>query len=584
MSPRRGAGDALRGGGGVSEHVSNMGGLGGTHAGWVVSRGSLPVLALLILLTLACGPAASRSGAPDDGPPRSGGTLSMAIRSDPTGWDPWGNQRGNDPVRMAIEMTFSPLLAPAANTGESCAIVWEGELAESWQLAGDRGIEFKLREGIHWPNKAPLNGRALKASDVVYTMEERVKKGPAGTTFPTAAVFDRAVEVDATTVRFVLKQPFNFIDAFFIGGGGWVVPPETAGPDGKEWLEKPDLSWIGTGPFLFDQYQSGVKVAFKKNQDYFKAGKPYLDRVELLVMPDEATKLAALRSGLLDVYPKVGPSSMEDIKRANPEMFIKSCLSNFQAQLKFRLDKPPFNDERVRQAVSMAINREVIVKNVLLGQGAPVYHLYPLDPEVLKLEAYPPNVRRLLEYRPDEAKKLLAEAGYPQGIKTSMVWTQFYGSPWNEIAEAMVTMFKEAGIDTELKLTEYGAFLRVASSGSGTGEYEGMALSYSNLYSIDHVGAELHGKINRTDSWNMKKAGGDPKLEAMIEELWGATEPEKHKALAKEMQVYLAQKAYSVRSPSWGNGVMAQRWVKNLGWRGTDKIYTNLVDQVWISK
>jgi peptide/nickel transport system substrate-binding protein len=545
----------------------------------------LLLLAMTAVVALACGPSAVRETPAADQTPQRGGTVTVAMRSDPTGWDPWGSQRGNDPVRIPVEMVFSPLITPAANTDGKCEVIWEGDLAESWRLVGDNAVEFKIRPGVKWQNKAPLNGRELNVDDVVYTLEERVKKGSAGGTFPVGPVYEGAEATDKSTVLVHLKQPFNFVDAFFIGGAGWIVAKEAAGPDGKAWLEKPEQSWIGTGPFMFQEYQPGVKVAFTRNPDYYKTGKPYVDKIELLPMPDESTKMAALRSGVLDIYPKMGPQQAEEIKRTNPDMFVRSCLSNFGAQLKFKLDRPPFNDLRVRQAVSMAINRDVLVKNGVQGNGAPVYQLWPLDPEALKLEDYPPAQRRLLEHHPDEARKLLAEAGLPAGYKTTLVWSTSYGSPWNEFAEAMVTMLRDVGIDTELKIMEYGAYLGVASTTTGNGNYDGFALAYSNVFSSDQVASDYSARLPReADSWNLRKAGGDAKLEAMIEELWRTVDKEKHKALAKELQLYLTDKVYSIRSPSWGNNVVAQRSIKNLGWRGTDKIYTNLFDQIWVRK
>jgi peptide/nickel transport system substrate-binding protein len=511
-----------------------------------------------------------------------GGTLTFVQRADPTGWDIWGPQRTIDPVRASADMVFSPLIIPSANVTGGCDFTFEGELAESWKYLDNKTIEVKLRPGVKWQNKPPINGRDLVADDVVYTFEERFKQGGAGATFLGRTIFDHAEAVDPSTVRIFLKMPYaNFLEDLYTTGWGWIVPRGYAGPDGKEWLEAPEKSWIGTGPFTFKEFQPGVKVVFEKNPTYFKSGKPYLDRVEMLIIGDEPTKLAQMRAGTLDVYPSAGPRSSGDLKRTNDTMQVKSCPSRFTESLNFPLDKAPWSDVRVRQAVSMAINRDALVKTVLNNQDAYVSVLWPNDPEALKLDQLPAEARKYLEYRPDEAKALLAQAGFPNGFPTKLIFTQAYGSPWNELSEGIVTMLRGVGIQAELDLMEYGAYVRQIVV---NGEFETPVFRYANRFSIsDMAGGNLWSKHPQVDTTRLKKVP-DTKFDALIEEYWATFDPAKRKEQAKVIQAHIAETVPLIYNPTWGNALIAQPWVKNIGWRGNEKFFTNLLDQAWIDK
>ena len=143
-------------------------------------------------------PAATATPTPG---PQYGGTLSYWIRSDPPGWDPWGRTRFWDPTRKIAELVFNPLYSPAAQLGDSCNIELDPEIAESWSMVEPTVLEFKLRKGIKWHDKAPLNGRELTADDVVYTFNERYAKGLAGGSYVNQVFFDGAEKVDDYTVR-----------------------------------------------------------------------------------------------------------------------------------------------------------------------------------------------------------------------------------------------------------------------------------------------------------------------------------------------------------------------------------------------
>lgn len=519
--------------------------------------------------------------------PKRGGTLAYWIRSNPPNWDPWGTTRFWDPTRKIMEMVFNPLYSPAAQFGDSCVNELEPEIAESWSFVDPTTLQFKLRQGIKWHNKPPLNGRELKADDVVYTFNERYAKGPAAGAYVGKVFFDKAEKVDDYTVNVLLKKPFDFIQGWPSGNRqGHIVAPEAdTGKDAEgkpgAWRKDPTKSWVGTGPFMFDSFENGVKVSFSRNPDYFKDGLPYADKVDAHIIPDAATRLAALRSGKINIFPAASPRVLEEIRSTNKDFFTKSCPSLFHLGVRIRYDKAPWNDVRVRRALSMALDRDAIIKTALRGDGMAANVGWPLDPEALKLGDYPEETAQYLKYNPEKAKALLAEAGYPNGFDTKVVWTQAYGSPWQEVSEAMLTMLRGVGINAEFDIQEYRGGFRTMGSKHN---FESLYFGWTNSFDMGDLAATYFWSgMNPPNGFNYPEAT-DATLDAMVEKLWGAQGGDDRKAALEELQVYVADQAIRITSPVWGNGIVTRAEVKNVGWRGTNKMYHQIFENAWIDK
>lgn len=507
--------------------------------------------------------------------PLYGGTLAYWIRSDPPGWDPWGRTRFWDPTRKIAELVFNPLYSPAPQVGDSCAIELQPEIAESWAFTSPTTLEFKLRRGIRWHDKPPLNGRELTADDVVYTFNERFAKGLAGGAYVGQVFYDNAEKVDDYTVRINLKQPFDFVNGMPSGNRqGWIVAEEASAEDDRE---NPAASWVGTGPFMFVEHQSGTKVVFDRNPNYFKEGRPYASSVEAHIIPDAATRLAALRSGQINVFPAAAPRVLEEIRRTNPDFFTKSCPSLFHMEIRMRLDKEPWNDVRVRRAVSMALDRDAIVATALRGDGQPVLQGWPLDPEALELGDYPDEVARYMQYNPDLAVEMLAEAGYPDGFETTVMWTGQYGSPWQEVAETVLTMLRAVGIKADFNIQEYGPFLGAGSQQA----YDDLYFGWTNSFDFNDLASTYYW--SEVQPRNTLSLAPDAELDAIVARLWASDESNRESVL-RELQVYVADQSYRVTSPVWGNGVVARPEVRDVGWRGTNKMYHQIFENAWLDQ
>ena len=151
----------------------------------------------------------------------------------------------------------------------------------------------------------------------------------------------------------------------------WIIAPEVVEKFGD--LKKAE-SAIGTGPFLLERYEPNVKTVFKRNPEYFLKDQPYIDGVEWLVLDDESTGLAMYRTGQIDCAPNhwwtVRQADLELLKKSHPHLHYRDFLSIVASGITMRTDQPPFNDVRVRRAISQAIDRQGLIEAVSI-RGEP---------------------------------------------------------------------------------------------------------------------------------------------------------------------------------------------------------------------
>jgi len=248
-----------------------------------------------------------------------------------------------------------------------------------------------------------------------------------------------------------------------------------------------------------------------------------------------------------------------------------------------RSDKPPFNDIRLRRAVAMAIDHQAIIKTLWDGQAEQVPGLPKSTSYALSPQDFPPEVRRYLEYRPDEAKKLLAEAGYtPESpLDVLITVTPQYPSPYMEQAEAILSMLNKIGIRARLNTLEYGAFLEQVARRQTYPA--GMAISRAT-YSTPGAPFAL---INFHSTWGgsaNRSIVRDPQMDKLIE-AWSATPVEtERQRLAREIQIRAVDQAYRVPLPVPVETVILQPWVKNFFGKAYLRHLGGILEKTWIDK
>ena len=243
----------------------------------------------------------------------------------------------------------------------------EPHLAESWERPNDTTYVFKLRKGVRFHAKPPVNGRELTAEDVVFTFQRALTiKGN-----PNRAAFeeiDKVEALDRYTVRFTMKEPFSwFLESPALAA---ILPKEAAD---KEGLFKSPETVIGTGPWMLERYEPNVRLSFVRNPHYFQQGLPYLDAIEFRVDTDPASKLAAWLSGQYDFAPEIHMtfqrSDLEVVKRRKPNIQTAEytwLISTFAVP---KLEVEPLRDVRVRRALHMAVNLNEVIKVNPMGYG-----------------------------------------------------------------------------------------------------------------------------------------------------------------------------------------------------------------------
>src|SRR5215475_13307566 len=299
------------------------------------------------------------------GQPKRGGILRV-WGSDPPHFDP--HLILNAKTHNALSFTHSTLVrhkvGPEVRPG---TFIVEPHLAERWEVLDDTTYVFHLRQGVKWHNKPPVNGRELVAEDVKFTFDRFLTEKGNANRYMLEPV-DRIEVVDRYTVKFLLKEPFVWLVNMLANPlSMWIIPPEVVEKYGD--LKKAEHA-IGTGPFLLERYEPNVKTVFKRNPDYFLPGQPYVDGVEWLIVDDASAGLAMYRTGQLDAGPwhwwSVRQQDLDALKKTHPHLKYQDFLSIVNSAIYMRTDQAPFNDVRVRRAISHAIDRQGIIDAVIV--------------------------------------------------------------------------------------------------------------------------------------------------------------------------------------------------------------------------
>jgi len=534
-------------------------------------KAGLAAGATLSVLPL-CSPSALWSA--EAGPPRRGGIL-RARGWDPPHFDPHLTRAFM--THTALSFVYNKLLrhkvGPDVPPG---TFIVEPDLAERWEAPDDTTYIFHLRQGVKWHNKPPVNGRELVAEDVKFSFD-RFLTIPGNPERQLLESVERVEVVDRYTVKFLLKEPFVWLlDILANAMCIWIVAPEVGEKYGD--FKKVETA-IGTGPFLLESYEPNVKTVFKRNPDYFRQGLPYIDGVEWLVVQDESTGLAMYRTGQLDTGPggnwTVRQEDLEALKKSHPHLRYQDMLAINSTTIWMRTDQPPFNDVRVRRAISQAVDRQALIEAVYLrgepspaiGRGLAQWSL-PID----QLG----EGARYYQYNPREAKRLLAEAGFAKGLKTPLTVSSGYGRDLIEATQLVQRYLKDVGIEAELKIQEYGAY----QATTGQGKFEGMAMGpFAVAWEGDSA---LYGPYMPDQPRNRGHIN-DPKLTAIVQEQRRTKDPEARKQILVDFQRYAAEQQYYVYLFSVMITSSRQPYVKNFTHNLTFD-YGSRVAELWLER
>jgi len=420
-------------------------------------------------------------------------------------------------------------------------------LAESWEVSDD-GLTytFNLRKGVKFHTSKDFKPtRDFNADDVIFSLERQWKKDHAyhkvsggnyeyfnGMGMPD--LLETVEKVDEHTVRIKLTHP----EAPFIANLGMdfasILSAEYADKMSEAGTpEKVDLQPVGTGPYRFAAYQKDAVIRYRSHPDYW-GGEAPVDKLVFSITPDASVRYAKLKAGECHVMPYPNPADLEAMQSdASVNLMSQEGLN--VGYLAFNVEKAPFDDKRVRQALNMAINKDAIIEAVFLGAGKVAKN--PIPPTIWSYnedtQDYP--------YDPEKAKSLLAEAGVAQGTKTD-IWAMPVQRPYNPNARRMAEMIQadwaKVGIDAKVVTYEWGEYLKRSKDG----EHETVLLGWTgdngdpdNFLAV-LLGCDAVGGSNRA-RWCNKE------FEDLIQQAKLETDKDKRTELYEKAQLVFKEEA-----------------------------------------
>ncbi|RJF77370.1 ABC transporter substrate-binding protein [Azospirillum cavernae] len=347
-------------------------------------------------------------------------------------------------------------------------------LAESWTISDDGLVyTFKLRAGIKWHSNNDFKPtRDANVDDVIFSIERQWKKehpfhkvsGGAYDYFADMAMptLLKSVEkIDNLTVKITLNE----VEAPFLANMAMAFMGIQSAEYAEAMLkkgtpEKVDQVPIGTGPFQFVAYQKDAVIRFKAFDGYW-GGKQPIDNLVFAITPDAAVRLAKLKAGECHVMAYPNPADIEAMKK-DASITVQEQEGLNVGYVSFNTLKKPFDDVKVRRAISMAIDKKAIVDAVYQGAGVPAKN--PIPPTMWSynkaIEDYP--------FDQERAKKLLAEAGYPNGFETDL-WAMPVARPYNpnakRVAEMMQADLAKVGVKAKVVQYEWGEYRKRMQQG-----------------------------------------------------------------------------------------------------------------------
>ena len=398
-------------------------------------------------------------------------------------------------------------------------------LADSWE-SNDTGDvwTFHLNPDANLQDVSPVT-----ADDVVATVQG-IAEGNAGPAFQTYGVDPaQVVAVDEQTVEFTLTQPSGAFP-FFMSSDNYnaAILPASFWEGYTEGSY--EQSFVGSGPWVLESYDQGVSAVYVKNEDYWGDNSGQPDRMEVTFFADEAAAVTGFLEGRFDVIPHISFSGATPLLD-NPDAEVSSISTAQHRQVYFDTTKPPFDDKRVRQAIALALDRDLLVEGLLGGFGVvgndhPIWENFPM---------YDPGAVEQRAQDLEQAQQLLADAGYPDGFEAPLDTLVFFEV--EDLAQLIASSLTPIGIDLTVGVydsgTYYGDYWLAADGSMGIVNYGHRGVP--NVY----LGAPLLSPERLGEnSWNASHWSNE-EYDALFDQFTSAPDLETQTSIAGEMQALL---------------------------------------------
>ncbi|MGG3573705.1 ABC transporter substrate-binding protein [Bacillus gobiensis] len=416
---------------------------------------SLGILVFILSIALL-GCSSGTGGNESSGQNNEKKTLIYGRGGDSTSLDPITTTEGE--AFKVTQNIFETLL----EYGEQDTTIQPG-LAKKWEVSDD-GLTytFDLEEGVKFHDGTDFNAEAVKFNFDRW-MNGDEEKFPYYTMFggykkDEGHVIKEIKVLDDYKIQFILKRPqAPFLKNLAMSPFG-IASPAAIEKSGDKFREQP----VGTGPFKFVDWKPNDRITIEKNEDYWGEGAK-LDEIIFRSIPENSARLNALQGGEIDIMDGVNPSDLKTIE-SNPDLKKLERPSMNIGYLGFTVNKEPFNNKLVRQALNYAVNKQEIIDSFYGGLAEPAKN--PLPPS---LEGYNNDIEEY-PYDPEKAKQLLAEAGYPDGFEMDL-WAMPVPRPYMpdgmKIAEKIQADFEKIGVKAEIVTYEWATYLDKLTKGEG---------------------------------------------------------------------------------------------------------------------
>jgi ABC-type transport system substrate-binding protein len=515
---------------------------------------------------------------------KTGGIIQIHAQTDAPNLDP--TTSNSVAAQSHAGYQYSRLLKYIPGRLEPSKGELEGDLALSLPEIANDGLTFtfKLRQNDGTDPRPPTNGRPLDAQDVLFSYDRLVALNPQGAdisrTRSETAPVERLEAPDNHTIVARLAEPYVPALVLFASARHlWVIPREADGGFNPEDTSR------GSGPWILQNHVPSARFEYRRNPNWYRKDRPFVDGWDITILPEYSQVQAQLRAKAL-WYATLRQEDILPLKREVPEIIIQEndsfVASGPHIMFGFRSGSP-FNDERVREAVSMLIDREIYIDTFWNIQG---YIDEGIDPEI-RWQSHLPTAwsgiwmdprsnefganAKYFEHNIDEAKKLLAAAGFPNGLDTTWTYnTTNYGVDWPNKNQVLVPMMQEGGIRAKINPVDYAAEY-IPNYYRGRGDFDGISVSNGGSRPDPGLWLQLHyhseGSVGHAPGAKAGVGQIDQELDRMIAAQMREFDREKRLSMIKDIQRRTAKTQPVVpmggdtpgfRAPAWP-------WVMNYG-------------------
>ncbi|MBI2908236.1 MAG: hypothetical protein HYX92_11365 [Chloroflexi bacterium] len=472
------------------------------------------------------GPSATPKPSADQ--PRYGGTLAISAQQDPVSLDM--HQESTYLVENVIQCAYNGVTQFDPRNPEEVI----GDLAKSWEVSRD-GLTytFQLHNNVKFHDGSPLTSQ-----DVQFSFERMTNppRGIRSSRRPSLEAIEKVEAPSKDTVTFKLRYPASFFLSTI--STGWIAVYSRAFVERKGDM-KNDV--LGTGPFKLKAYAQGTSLEYVKNADYFVSGRPYLDGITFYIVKDAGTRLAAFRTGQIKLTGPgasgLTPTDAETVRKTMPQAVLLSYPAFSRTEFLMHNQRKPWSDVRVRRAAHLAVDRQKAITVLEQGYGElgsemPGKWGIPKE-ELLKM----PGWRQPKDADLAEAKRLLAEAGYPDGFASkALVRAE---KQFEELSVYVADQLAKIGIKLELDVKEPAVREKLQNEGAFEIHPRIGSLAYADPQDLARYWSPPRG-----GDWGQnQERSSDEKIWELLDKQARALDPAERKRIVRELDLRIIEVA-----------------------------------------